>query len=101
MYVEVRGPLRVPGEPWRPGKIRAWVRWEDGVWACLEPTVNSILCRVAAATILLTATGPAIPADSPRAAVVLACDPFYWPGSVLKTDIPPEPLPLDPGVGFW
>jgi hypothetical protein len=99
-YVEVRGRLKVPGQPWRAGKIRATVRWDsDNGWSGFEPCLFDIQQRIAGGTVLLTPTGPAISADSPRAAVLLACACFTWPGPVLDTDIPMPPLPpLPPGA---
>jgi hypothetical protein len=97
-YVEVRGVLAVPGKPWKVGTIRAMLRWEDGRWSGFEPCVIEVLRRQAEGTVLLTPTGPSIPADSPRAAVLLACDCFSRVDS-LDTDIPMPPLqPLPPGV---
>jgi hypothetical protein len=100
-YVEVKGRLRVPGKPWLPGTIRAIVRWDsDNGWSGFEPCISDIVRRQAEGPVLLTATGPAIPADSPRAAIVLACDCYAWEGiDSLDTDIPMPPLPpLPPGA---
>src|SRR4030088_2105530 len=95
-YVEVRGRLKVPGKPWERRKISAWVRWDSGIgWTGFEPTIHDILRRVAEGVILLTPTGPPMPADSARAAVLLACEPFDWPGSKLDTDIDVPELPFD------
>jgi hypothetical protein len=97
-YVEVRGILAVPGKPWKLGKMRASVRWEDGRWSGFEPCIIDVTRRQAEGPVALTATGPFIPSDSPRAAVLLACSCFSRIDA-LDTDIPTPPLPpLPPGA---
>src|SRR2546428_283222 len=92
-YVEVRGVLAVPGKRWKRGTIRATLRWDsDRGWSGFEPCIIDVTAKQAQGPVGLTPTGPFIPADSPRAAVLLACDCFSRVDS-LATDIPMPPLP--------
>lgn len=101
-YVKVRG--RFPG-----GKVTHTVSWRDGQWSAEWYLLPFIKALTAAPFVLLTPTGPAVPSDSARASVLIACEVFRpgdfsrGPGTAgrivsLETDIPLELAPLPPGV---